>query len=319
MYLFNMDGISNNNKLINTDMDVPVHGNPRVVQGRLHQGIKLDGNSQYIDIGRHSDSCLGNPQYCRHGSTSSMWVNFQRFEDDMYYYSSGDGVTMYFKNGKLYIALETADKRWEMQIPELKTNRWYFVEYTWHPEKGLRVYLNNNLVGEAKQPQTIARRPSTGVNHVYVGRANPGDTASGYYRFANMIVDNTESWYGHRDYLTAWGYLLRGINPSLFPLPLLPLLLAFCLNVHHCSGQPVHLSALLELICCSTPLSCLHYSSCVIEKVLVTVDGVGIAELLWNILHCHDLVLNSSCRRQQHSVLLFFQFTLSDGRNRSIP
>ena len=205
-----MDAIRDG-KLVHKVFEIPAVGNPRLTRGKINNALQLDGDGQYLDIGAHGDSCLGNLKECKHGLTGSMWANFKDFEDNMYFYSNGQGARIFYRGGKLHYVMEMGGKRWQVTLPNLSTNRWYFLEHTWHPTKGLSVYLDNQLVATTKTSSSISSTPSTGLRHVYIGRANTGDVTGGDFNYANMLIDNVDSWYSHRDYLTAFGYLNRGI------------------------------------------------------------------------------------------------------------
>jgi len=59
----------------------------------------------------------------------------------MYYLSTGGAIKMYYDLGNLVIVSEQSGKRWEVNVPNLKKDTWYNVEYTWHTERGLQVNL----------------------------------------------------------------------------------------------------------------------------------------------------------------------------------
>ncbi len=207
-----MDSIQNG-RLVHPTLDLPVMGNPPVIPGRIFRAVRLEGNGQYLDLGQHSGTCFGNLRLCRHGYTTSMWVNFKRFENDMYYYSNGNGVKMYHRNGNLHVVMEIDGKQWHVQAPGLSTNTWYFIEFSWHPEKGLQMYVNNRLAAQMTAPTRVTSRPVSDARHVYVGRANSGDT-TGRFRYADVTVDELETWYSDRDTLLAFGHILRGTKDA---------------------------------------------------------------------------------------------------------
>jgi hypothetical protein len=202
-----MDDIRNG-KLMHPTMDIPVYGNPNLVPGKIYNAVRLNGNGQYIDLGQHADSCFGNMSRCSHGYTGSMWANFKRFRNNMYYYSNGNGVKMYYKNGRLTFEVEVNGKSWSVGMPDLDIDTWYFLEYSWHPQKGLQVYKNNRLVGETNNPRTVLVRDSSAESHVYLGRGNDND---GRFHYGDAVIDEVETWFSDRDYLVAFGHILRGI------------------------------------------------------------------------------------------------------------
>jgi len=210
MYLIDMDQISGN-FIPNADLTVQTHGNPVLVPGKLRSAIRLDGNGQYVDVGDHSRACLGNVELCRHGLTQSMWIQFREFRDSMYYMSNGRGVGVFHTNGKLHVVIKAADKQWEVTVPDLQKDTWYFVEYTWHPEKGLQVFINNRFVGSRETPVTVQQRPHPGTESlVLIGNANAVDSDFEQTFSTNGVIDEVEMWYRDRDNLIAFDYILRG-------------------------------------------------------------------------------------------------------------
>jgi len=210
MYLIDMDQISGN-VIPNPDLTVHTHGHPVLVPGKLRSAIRLDGSGQYVDVGDHSTACLGNVELCRHGLTQSMWIQFRDFRNNMYYVSNGRGVSVFHRDGRLYVVVEVAGKQWQVAVPDLRRDTWYFLEYTWHPEKGLKVFVDNRLVGYKQIPVTVSQRqPSETGSVVLIGNANAADSDFGQTFSANGIVDEVATWYRDRDNLIAFDYILRG-------------------------------------------------------------------------------------------------------------
>jgi len=210
MYLIDMDHISGN-VIPNADLTVRTHGRPVLVPGKLRSAVRLDGNDQYLDAGDHSAACLGNVELCRHGLTQSMWIQFREFRDNMYYVSNGRGVSVFHRTGNLHVVVEAGGKRWEVAVPDLQKDTWYFVEYSWHPEKGLQVFVNNRLVGSKQTPATARQRSSPGTRSlVLIGNANTVDAELEQTFSANGVIDEVETWYRDRENLIAFDYILRG-------------------------------------------------------------------------------------------------------------
>ena len=187
---------------------IPVFNNPNVVQGKLNGAVRLDGNGQFIDLGEHQNTCFGNLDRCKHGITTGMWMNFKQFENDMYYLSN-DGMKMYYRDGYLYVTADTPGKMWKTKVRDLQPNKWYFVEYTWHPESGLDLYVNNKLVDHANAQNVPEKERTNLASHFYVGRANtPQDGTR--FKYADVAIDDMEVWLGRRDYLIANNFIQRG-------------------------------------------------------------------------------------------------------------
>ncbi len=209
-YILDMDEIRNN-KLIHELLDINAYGGCRNVPGVIATAVKLRGNTQHLDIGQHSSSCLGNLQRCTHGYTGSMFVKFDRFLEGMYYLSTGDqGINMYYKDGRVHIDFEINGKKWTVPLSQLDTDTWYFLEYTWHPGSLLRVYLNNRLVGAARPEETEYRSWNSDNNHFFIGRANEGAPYSERAMNGEFTIDHHLIWFDTRDNLIANGHIVRG-------------------------------------------------------------------------------------------------------------
>ena len=205
--LIDMDRLRNN-KIVHPSLQLPVYGGGRLVPGQINNALRLNGNGQYLDVGQHSDACLGNLARCRHGMTGSFWANFAEMNNNDYYYSNGDGIRIYHDNGRVHFVFDVENKRWEVEVPYVAENTWQFVEYTWSPRKGLRVYVNNVLQGSDESSERIPEGAMNDRNRVLIGRSNPGDDV--VVRYGDFAIDEFETWYGHRDYLIAWDYINRG-------------------------------------------------------------------------------------------------------------
>lgn len=205
--LINMDSVQGG-RVQHPSLNVPVRGNAVTVPGRINNAIRLDGNGQYIDVGDQRDNCFGNVELCKNGLTGSMLLNFRNLEDNTYYLSTGGGLRLYYSDGKLFASVDKSGKRWEVGVPNVRKDKWYFVEYTWHPEKGLQLYVDNKLAGETRQPRTVAQNPVAG--NVLIGAANTQDTDGRRFRYANALVDEYETWTSNRENLIAFDYIARG-------------------------------------------------------------------------------------------------------------
>ena len=201
---------------------IGVHGNPKLVQGAVNKAIHLNGSNQYLDIGEHDTSCLGNLLYCIHGYTGSMWVKFPRFEENMYYLSTGEnGVNLYYKVGRMKIKCTIPGREWQCDLPPLPIDDWVFLEFSWHSEDGLKVYVDNELAGKS-DGKKVPLKNNTGLSHVYVGRANPSVTENGSFAYGDLILDDLETWYDRREDLVAFNYIRRGRLGSIYAGPDIP-------------------------------------------------------------------------------------------------
>ncbi len=206
-FVFDMNMIRDK-KLVYPAWPIHVYGDPQQVQGVIGKAISLDGHDQYIDIGNHTDNCLGNLQLCRHGYTGSMYMNFPRFRENDYYLSTGgDGINMFYKNGKVHVTFEQSGKRWDVSLPQLKTDKWYHIEYTWNPDKGLQAFLDNEPAGTSKGRDVSVKAQAPG-NKMLLGRVNPSADPNRRGQPGNVNIDQLEVWFANRDDLIAFGHLL---------------------------------------------------------------------------------------------------------------
>ena len=210
-HMFYMDQKSGN-RLLHPSIMVNLHGNPKLVPGRVGNALRLDGHNQYADLGEQGGSCFGNLDLCRHGVLLGMWMRPGDMKNNMYYLSSGlNGIKLNYENNMLQSTLSTTTQQWSLSTNQLRPNRWYYVEYSFHPDDGLKMYANNQLIGE-----TIVAIPRElgddfeyrgSMDKFYLGRPNIGVNN---FRYGNVTLDEMEYWYAPRDYLIAHNYLQRG-------------------------------------------------------------------------------------------------------------
>lgn len=203
--------------LTNSNLNVTAVKNPLNVPGKINNATRLDGSNQYIDLGYHGDSCLGNLMHCRHGFTGSMWAKFRKFENGMFFLSNGGGIRMYYEADGIRFVFSTLEKLWELKILTPSTDVWHFVEFSWNPVFGLKVYVNNKLVGQDAESSridssTLKKSPLYGKGSFRIGYANDGDLDGISLKFGNFLVDETEFWFSDRDTLLAFGHIARGTD-----------------------------------------------------------------------------------------------------------
>ena len=209
MYYFDMERIQGN-QLLNPQISVMVNGNRRTqtVEGQIGNALRLDGRwSQYAQLGQHNDTCLGNLNQCRHGALLAGWVRLSDIRDGSYiFYTGQNGIKVRYNNGRIESTASTGDKQWSVTHGNMDRDKWHYVEYAWHPTRGYRVYVDQQLVGEDQNPTNRNNVIYTGENNgVYFGRG--GDIREGT---ADASLDEIEYWYSNRDYLVAFDFIQRG-------------------------------------------------------------------------------------------------------------
>ena len=199
----------NGKRLVDDSLYITVNGNPMLIPGRVGYAVNLNGSNQYINLGSHLNTCLGNLEKCTHGILLSSWMKFGPYRNNMYYYSTGKGgVSMYQRDGYMYVNFLSGSKKWKIQIPSLKQDTWHFVELSWHPELGLDMYVNNKLVGHS-MAVSYKDSPPQGQEFL-IGKPNHGES-KGSPSAPNFAIDELEVWYGTRDDLLASNYIVRGM------------------------------------------------------------------------------------------------------------
>ena len=207
-----MDEFKDDGKMLaHESLPIMLHGNPALVPGRIGNAIKLNGGLQYIDFGDQTDKCLGNLEKCSHGLTISFWAKFNRYTYDMYILSTGlNGIRMYYIDGYIYLTIDKNGKSWRGSIPKPELGKWYYLELSWHPEFGLSYYLNNEL-RDHEDFRNVPVTTNKGTDKFLIGAPNKGDTTGQRYSYAAMEIDEMEIWYGRREELLAFEYIIRGM------------------------------------------------------------------------------------------------------------
>ena len=211
-YVIHMDEITNDGRtLVHPSLPITLHGNPVLVPGRVGNAVNLNGGMQYIDLGQNMDTCLGNLEKCKHGITISFWVKFNEFNYNMFLLSTGiNGIKMYYLGGFIYLKIDSMGKSWRASLPRPEIGKWHYLELSWHPEFGVSLYLDNLL----RDHEEYVNVPETNRNvddRFLIGAPNSDDTPGRRYNYAAMDVDEMEIWYGRRDELVAFDYIVRGM------------------------------------------------------------------------------------------------------------
>ncbi|XP_052814372.1 uncharacterized protein LOC128241470 isoform X5 [Mya arenaria] len=209
-YKIHMDEIvDNGRRLAHESLIINLSGFPLLVPGVKNSGLQLDGNSQYVDVGKHGDKCLGNLDQCPFGISIFFWLKVAEYYDNMYILSTGqDGIQIFCDQGYIYVILNNKQNSWRIGVEEVTKDQWHFFELTWHPEHGMDLFIDGNMTHA--DSRAIRELTWTDDSNFYIGRPNPFDVAGRGFRYARVSLDELEVWYAWRGYLVAWGHVLRG-------------------------------------------------------------------------------------------------------------
>lgn len=190
----------------NTNLKSSAVGRASQITGKIGSAINLGGSRDYIDAGDRSATCLTDLATCKYGLTLAMWINFSELAENTYFFSSGNkGVKIYFRNGELTAEAQQNLKNWQVSWDNPQTGRWYYLEVSWHPEEGLRMFVDLDEV--AHSSDSSLRDPEEGNTNVYIGRAN---TDMRREKYAAAAIDELEMCYGDRERLIKFGFIPRG-------------------------------------------------------------------------------------------------------------
>ncbi|KAL4216896.1 neuroligin protein binding [Mactra antiquata] len=209
-FTIRMDKIIDDGKqLENDDFIVKIFGRPLLVPGKIDAALKLNGNTQFIDLGEHGDSCLGNLEECGFGLSIFFWAKIENYNYYMYLLSTGSaGIKMYYLHNYIFITIDNNRKSWRLSAPKVSQDEWHFFELSWHPEFGLSLFIDNDLIDHVTSI-SIPEVSATGSEHFYIGSPNTEDIRGQRFSYADMAIDQLEIWYGRREELLAFDYIVR--------------------------------------------------------------------------------------------------------------
>ncbi|CAH1790209.1 unnamed protein product [Owenia fusiformis] len=202
----------NGNQLMHSKYMINLIGEPRIIPGHISNALEFDSEAiQYASLGDHPNSCFGNLDLCPYGVLFATWIKPGEFQDDEQYFSTGrNGLTIEYKDNKVCGTFTTSTRKWVLCTDKVKEDQWQFLEYSWHPTRGLKLYKDNELIESTTGYQlhdnggTFNYRPD--LDQIYFGRSNKDINI---YPTANATIDDTEFWYADREYLIAHGYITR--------------------------------------------------------------------------------------------------------------
>ena len=178
--------------------DVRLMGGARI-SGRDQGGaVYVNGQGQYVDLGRHFDKCLGNIDLCQHGMTLSLDLRPRDLRVNQTYLASPT-YTLYYENGMLKAKFLGKEVAWSTQTNRLTGDNWQRITLAWHPKKGLSMYLNDEIVDTDVRGRRAMRGDPVSES-VYIGRS-----LDSLHDAAVALVDDLEVWYEDLDQLRATG------------------------------------------------------------------------------------------------------------------
>ena len=205
-YELSMDDIQGR-EVLGSVLKTTVRGSSSVVEGKMGDALSFDGRRTYVEGGDQSDTCLGDLEICQYGITVAMWIKFDNLEDATQVISSGNkGFRIYYRNGQLYGEVKQGDKSWKVGYGGLETATWYYLEITWEPSTGLKMFIDmKEVAGEARFTTEAVQE---GTSELYIGRDN---TEMRSERYLAAAVDEVQMCYGDRKKLIDTGFIIRGM------------------------------------------------------------------------------------------------------------
>lgn len=170
----------------------------RLGPGRVGQALILNGRGQYLDLGPHLDSCLGNLDKCPHGFTLSVWLKPNTLSDNVHFISA-PSYAVFYEDGELKAEFNSAGKSYMVSTPRFRAGEWQRVTLAWHDKKGLTLYVNDELVDTSGGVERL-QNDQPASERVYVGR-NLVDARL----TADVQADEMQVWYDYLDQLRATG------------------------------------------------------------------------------------------------------------------
>ncbi|CAH1786996.1 unnamed protein product, partial [Owenia fusiformis] len=181
--------------LVGSGLNGRVYNNASLIEGKIGQGINLDGRNQWIDLGQHRDECFGNLEMCPHGYTLSMWLKVgPKNAPEMYYFSSGGqtrssyGITLHWLKGKLDVRFSTRTKIWTVKYDGQMKGQWHHVVLTWNRDNELHLWVDGDEVAEDAEP-TARNVQTTKWNDITMGRPNNAQT-----KYGQAVIDELIFW-----------------------------------------------------------------------------------------------------------------------------
>ena len=199
--------------LMHPDIKIYVHGLPVNVPGTKENAVKFNGINQYVDVARDIVICKGMLANCKKGFTLRFAIQPDELKDNTYFVSSSP-FDVYYEGGRLNAEFRTPRKEWAVNSAQLNPEAWHQVDVSWHPKKGLKLYINGQLVDQ----QSNAFPNQQGYDEdmrLFIGRAN---TNMNREEYIDGTIDEVELWEAERDLLINEGLITGEYAQHLCPV-----------------------------------------------------------------------------------------------------
>ena len=182
------------NNVLHPYFTVTLMNGATLVTGKY--GLAVDVHrGGYLDLDDHETHCMGNLALCKHGMTFTLLLKPRALKNGDHFLSS-PSYSLYYSDGKLVCSFVGMGKNWTVSSPKFFKGRWQRVTVSWHPSKGLKMFIDDRLVDTSPGDVMLQGDEPKG-GHVFVGKAmDSGSTAS-------VLVDEIQYWYDDIDQLRA--------------------------------------------------------------------------------------------------------------------
>ena len=187
-----------------------------LVRGKNGNAIFTDGNSQYLDYGKHITQCFYNPDVCATGVTYAFWLKL--FPNTVTFYGVDMGGNDYGASG-LYVKCYP-DKgiklsmKWKLKFDYYPASdfpylTWTHVVFIWERATGIRLFINgcdadvNNEKGLSTRERRT--RPITRTYKFLIGA-----DADATRTFGKMAMDEFIAWHEVLKPDEIWELFLQG-------------------------------------------------------------------------------------------------------------
>ena len=170
-----------------------------LVPGRVGQALQLTGQGQYVDLGTHYDSCLGNLDRCPHGFTMSMWLRPRSLAENVYFLAA-PSYSLYYEDGELKAEVRAQGRSWTAATPRFRAGEWQRVTLAWHEQRGLTLLVNDEVVDTAVGGVDVPQADQPVSQHIYLGRNLTDARVT-----ADVLADELQVWYDYLDHLRTTG------------------------------------------------------------------------------------------------------------------